>query len=275
MATRVVDARAAARRGGPSVLVSGQHPSWEGATTGVRATDAAGRAIGPWYTASGLVAIRAEHEGGAGASLSSRAGSSRDRRSPARPACARRRRRSRPARPRRAAPRRRPSYTASPCSGGAAPVKLGRFPRRVSAYRVNCETASTPPPTSPSARFIRPASSPNTRSRAVLAASLRAAATSSSWVTPTRARKPRSTAPTSAPFTATAARLTRWSSTLIGRRLRSCRHPTDGVAQPPDGAALSARTDRRSATRQEARNTLQTGTRRRQRSPAAARSPLV
>src|SRR5579875_991256 len=50
-------------------------------------------------------------------------------------------------------------YSGSARSGGAASTKLGRRPRRVSAYRVNCGTLRTSPPISTRERLSFPASS--------------------------------------------------------------------------------------------------------------------
>ena len=48
-------------------------------------------------------------------------------------------------------------------AGAAAVLKPGRLPERVSAASVNWLTSNSPPPVCASARFIRPASSANTR----------------------------------------------------------------------------------------------------------------
>ena len=51
------------------------------------------------------------------------------------------------------------AYSRRACSGGAAVLKPGRVPLRVSAARVNCGTTSRAPPRWERSRFIRPASS--------------------------------------------------------------------------------------------------------------------
>ena len=56
-------------------------------------------------------------------------------------------------------------------------MKHGRFPFRASPRSVNCDTTSTPPPTSPTARFIFAAPRPRrSAARATLSARRRASA---------------------------------------------------------------------------------------------------
>ena len=100
-------------------------------------------------------------------------------------------------------------------SGGAAPVKLGRLPRRVSAYSVNWLTLRTPPPMSCTLRFILPASSPKTRSRATRPASPRASPDVSPGATPSSTRKPGPVSPVTRPSTVQVARVTRCNTARI------------------------------------------------------------
>src|SRR5213078_1094897 len=99
-------------------------------------------------------------------------------------------------------------------SGAAASTKLGRRPFVASPYSVNCETTSTAPPTSASARFILPAASPNTRRPSSLSAIHASVSSTSVGANPARTRNPTPIDPVTRPFTRTAARDTRCNTTL-------------------------------------------------------------
>src|SRR3712207_6527609 len=92
-------------------------------------------------------------------------------------------------------------------------MKLGRLPLRVSARRVNCETASISPPTSLTPRFIFPPSSLKILRPAIFSASQLASPSPSSLATPTRSRSPSPISEILSPETVTEAFLTLWRTT--------------------------------------------------------------
>src|SRR6266513_2534132 len=100
-------------------------------------------------------------------------------------------------------------------SGAAASTKLGRRPFVASPYSVNCETTSTAPPTSASARFILPSASPNTRRPSSLSAIHASVPSTSVGANPARTRNPTPIFPVTRPLTRTSARETRCSTTLM------------------------------------------------------------
>src|SRR5256885_3725072 len=106
------------------------------------------------------------------------------------------------------------SYSGMASSGAAASTKLGRRPFVASPYSVNCETTSTAPPTSASARFILPAASPNTRRPSSLSAIHASVSSTSVGANPARTRNPTPIFPVTRPLTRTSARETRWRTTL-------------------------------------------------------------
>src|SRR5438034_11684248 len=110
------------------------------------------------------------------------------------------------------------SYSGIAMSGGAASTKLGRRPFCTSPYSVNCDTTSSAPPTSASARFIFPAASPNTRSPSTLSALHMRLSSLSAGAKPARTRNPTPMDPVTRPCTRTAARETRCTTTLIPPR---------------------------------------------------------
>jgi hypothetical protein len=101
------------------------------------------------------------------------------------------------------------SYNGMACSGRAASMNDGRRPFDASPYNVNCDTTSTDPPTSPSARFIFPSASVKRRIPATFSAIQSTWASPSVVVKPTSATNPRSIRPMTFPSTRTSARLTR------------------------------------------------------------------
>src|SRR6266571_3341945 len=108
------------------------------------------------------------------------------------------------------------SYSGIATSGGAASTKLGRRPFCTSPYSVNCETTSTAPPTSASARFIFPSASPNTRRPSTLSAIQARLSSVSAEANPASTTNPAPICPVPRPATRTTARETRWSTTLTG-----------------------------------------------------------
>src|SRR5881394_822325 len=108
------------------------------------------------------------------------------------------------------------SYKGIATSGGAASMKLGRRPLPASPYSVNCDTTSTAPCTSASARFILPAGSLNKRNPRILSAIQERRSSVSSGANPASTRNPAPIFPVTFPATRTSARETRWSTTLTG-----------------------------------------------------------
>src|SRR5882762_6677568 len=106
------------------------------------------------------------------------------------------------------------SYSGTASSGGAASTKLGRRPFFTSPYSVNCDTTSTPPPTSLRARFILPSASPNTRRPSSLSAIQARLSSVSVGANPTRTTNPAPILPTDFPPMRTSARETRWTTTF-------------------------------------------------------------
>src|SRR2546430_7211896 len=107
------------------------------------------------------------------------------------------------------------SYSGIATSGGAASMKLGRRPLPASPYSVNCDTTSTPPCTSASARFILPAGSLNKRNPRILSAIQGRRSSVSAGADPASTRNPppvdpgtRAPPPTAAPGTRCRANLT-------------------------------------------------------------------
>src|SRR5207244_12253107 len=90
-----------------------------------------------------------------------------------------------------------------------------------SPYRVHCDTTrSAPPPgTSARPRFIFPAASPNTRRLRILSAIHASASSVSVGANPASTRRPGPMLPETLPSIRTAARETRWRTTLTGRSL--------------------------------------------------------
>src|SRR5207244_7217388 len=88
-----------------------------------------------------------------------------------------------------------------------------------SPYRVHCDTTrSAPPPgTSARPRFIFPAASPNTRRPRILSAIHASASSVSVGANPASTRRPGPMLPETLPSIRTAARETRWRTTLTGR----------------------------------------------------------
>src|SRR2546426_819793 len=111
------------------------------------------------------------------------------------------------------------SYSGIAISGDAASTKLGRRPFCTSPYSVNCDTTSSAPPTSASARFIFPAASPNTRSPSTLSAIQMRLSSLSAGAKPARTSNPTPMDPVTRPCTRTAARETRWSTTRTAASL--------------------------------------------------------
>src|SRR5262245_56444368 len=109
------------------------------------------------------------------------------------------------------------SYSACAAAAGAAAVNAGRRPRRQSAWSVNCDTTSSAPPTSSSARFICPASSSKTRSPTTLRPSSSASACESPAATPSSTQSPGPIAPTSWSLTVTRASRTRCTTARTAR----------------------------------------------------------
>src|SRR6266513_339122 len=103
-------------------------------------------------------------------------------------------------------------------SGAAASTKLGRRPFVASPYSVNCETTSTAPPTSASARFILPSASPNTRRPSSVSAIHASVPSTSVGANPARTRNPTPIFPVTRPLTRTSARETRCTTTLTPPR---------------------------------------------------------
>ena len=132
-------------------------------------------------------------------------------------------------------------YSRSARSGGAAAVNPGRRPRRVSANSVNCDTTSAAPPTSSSARFVRPSSSRKIRSSAALRARSSVVASSSPGPTPSRMTSPGPIAPTTSPSTRTSA---------PGRPLQESPHGWLGGGMTPCSATNAPR--QASASREKA-----------------------
>src|SRR5919199_4206822 len=89
-------------------------------------------------------------------------------------------------------------------------MKLGRLPFRVSARRVNCETARISPPASRTLRFILPSASAKTRRPATFSASQSASGSPSSFATPTRSKRPGPISEIKTSSTETEACFTRW-----------------------------------------------------------------
>src|SRR5438105_9903804 len=139
------------------------------------------------------------------------------------------------------------SYKGIATSGGAASMKLGRRPLLASPYSVNCDTTSTAPPTSASARFIFPSASPNSRSPRILSAIQARRSSVSVGAKPARTKNPTPIDPVTRPSTRTAARETRWSTTLTPPRppppLRSA-----GSATPTCRAEVEPRHSPRGST---------------------------
>ena len=99
--------------------------------------------------------------------------------------------------------------------GEPARVKEGRYPLRQSAYRVNCDTKRTAPPTSPSERLVLPFSSSNIRSFTSFASILSATDSVSVLQTPRKTRYPLPMDPISRPSTDTEALFTRCTSSFM------------------------------------------------------------
>src|SRR5438874_2819345 len=98
---------------------------------------------------------------------------------------------------------------------------MRRPPISTSPYTVNCDTSSTAPCTSASARFILPSASPNTRSPSSLSAIQARASSLSDGANPASTRSPTPIFPVTRPSTRTSARETRCTTTLTGRFWRS------------------------------------------------------
>src|SRR5215213_2504914 len=92
-------------------------------------------------------------------------------------------------------------------------MKLGRLPLRVSAMRVNCETARISPPTSLTPKFIFPSSALKILKPTIFSASQPASPSPSSLATPTRSRRPSPISEILSPETVTEAFLTLWRTT--------------------------------------------------------------
>src|SRR2546425_9506134 len=105
------------------------------------------------------------------------------------------------------------SYSGTASAGGAASTKLGRRPLWGSPYRVNCDTTSSAPPTSSSARFIFPAVSPNTRSVRIFSAIHSSVGSVSVGANPASTTNPTPIPPTTLPSMRTSARETRCKTT--------------------------------------------------------------
>src|SRR5437762_2895929 len=128
------------------------------------------------------------------------------------------------------------SYKGIATSGGAASMKLGRRPLLASPYSVNCDTTSTAPPTSASARFIFPSASPNSRSPRILSAVQARRSSVSVGAKPARTKNPTPIDPVTRPSTRTAARDTRCNTTRTlprTARLRIASFHGDRLRQVP------------------------------------------
>src|SRR3712207_6584634 len=95
-------------------------------------------------------------------------------------------------------------------------MKLGRLPLRVSARRVNCETARISPPISLTARFIFPSSSLKILRPAIFSASQSASRSPSSLAMPARSRRPSPISEIFSLDTVTEAFFTLWRTTRTG-----------------------------------------------------------
>ncbi len=116
----------------------------------------------------------------------------------------------------------------------------GRRPLRASPYSVNCETASSPPPTSSSERFILPASSSKMRRFTILSTIHATSAAPSPVPAPRSTRSPRPMRPTTSPSTRTSARETRCTTARMPRcmaRARTARNPDARCGGPAGDAA--------------------------------------
>jgi len=82
------------------------------------------------------------------------------------------------------------SYNSSASFGLPVPVNPGRLPCDVSAYKVNCDTIRSSPPTSLSDRFVFPFSSAKIRSAVILVTIRSTISLVSACPTPTRTRNP-------------------------------------------------------------------------------------
>src|SRR5882724_5489923 len=137
------------------------------------------------------------------------------------------------------------SYSGMASSGGAASTKLGRRPFFTSPYSVNCDTASTPPPTSARARFILPSASPNTRRPSSLSAIQARVPSLSVRAKPARTKNPTPILPTDFPPMRTSARETRWTTTFtppspIWRGSAAGRHYSPAARRCSTRAAAAA-----------------------------------
>src|SRR5205823_10097470 len=132
------------------------------------------------------------------------------------------------------------SYSGIATSGGAASMKLGRRPLPASPYSVNCDTTSTPPCTSASARFILPAGSLNNRNPRILSAIQERRSSVSSGAKPASTRNPFPTFPVTRPSTRTSARATRCSTTRTLPRTARLRIADCGlrIRYPPLQSAI-------------------------------------
>src|SRR5690242_7430473 len=97
----------------------------------------------------------------------------------------------------------------------------GRVPLRASPYKVNCDTASTPPPTSSTERFIFPCSSSKMRRSQTSSAIHRASSSPSCVPTPSRTQRPCATEPVTFPSTVTDASDTRCTTARTGHQYQN------------------------------------------------------
>ena len=106
-------------------------------------------------------------------------------------------------------------YRDSAIWGAPAFIKLGLFPLRQSAYRVNWLTTRSSPSTSSSDRLVFPFSSSNIRRRQILSAIFSAICRVSPSATPNSIRNPLPILPNNSPSTVTLACVTRCTTALI------------------------------------------------------------
>src|SRR6185503_12913568 len=118
-------------------------------------------------------------------------------------------------------------------------MKLGRRPPGASAQRVNCDTTSTPPPTSRTLRFILPASSAKIRRLATLSTMYARSASVSPRPAPSSTSRPGPIAPVTRSPTVTFARETRCTTARM-LRLSPVGAANSNPARARTGAMLYA-----------------------------------